>query len=85
MAIITWRKKLDNLGLDTKDILKTVPEIVKWDEEFDGGYGGPEGQPFIAWTKGKVIFCQCYDGAEWLEAVPRNPELNLEPEHLGRY
>lgn len=44
------------------------------DRIFDDGYGGTEGDPFIGFGPNYVYVRGCYDGAEWIEAVPRNPE-----------
>ena len=35
-------------------------------ESFDNGFGGEEGKPFTLWTKTRVYFPVCYDGAEWV-------------------
>ncbi len=42
---------------------------------FDQGYGGTNGEPLIAFTKKYVYICVQYDGAEWMEAIPRHPEV----------
>lgn len=47
------------------------------DREFDGGYGCFEGFYFTAWSKSLVVFWGTYDGAQWIEAVPRNPCLTV--------
>ena len=50
--------------------------------EFDCDYGGVNGCPFTVWTKNYVYFPACYDGAEWVACVPRNP--NGKPtDHIG--
>lgn len=54
-------------------------ELLK---EFDDGYGGIEGTPFYVWTKNRVYFAVCYDGAEWVDSVPRNP-CQEAPGHCG--
>jgi hypothetical protein len=41
--------------------------------EYDYGFGSPEGHAITAWTATKVIFVSTYDGATWVEYVPRNP------------
>jgi hypothetical protein len=52
------------------------------DYEFDDGYGGTEGPYFTMWTKDRVYFPSCYDGAEWISSVPRNP-AGESTEHIG--
>jgi hypothetical protein len=42
-------------------------------KSFYTGYGGEEGKSFTAWTENRVYFPACYDGAEWVASVPRNP------------
>ena len=55
-----------------------VVQCTLTDEErsrmFDKGYGGVEGVAFACWTKTRVYFPCCYDGAEWVESVSRNPD-----------
>lgn len=60
--------------------LEDVKSVMDYD--FDDGYGGINGPFFTAWTKDKVYFPICYDGAEWIGNVPRNP-CNEATEHLG--
>lgn len=52
-------------------------------EKFNSGYGGVEGANFVIITKNWVYFPCCYDGAEWVERVPRNPNDDFIPEHFG--
>jgi hypothetical protein len=68
---------------------ETVDDLVScvWGEEmgWHGGgqgdpkkpictdYGGTEGPELLAHTKRWVYFWGCYDGAQWIESVPRNP------------
>ena len=49
---------------------------------FDSGYGGVKGVPFTVWTANTVYFPICYDGAEWVGAVSRNPD-GKPTEHQG--
>ncbi|MFW6121808.1 MAG: hypothetical protein ACOC80_13065 [Petrotogales bacterium] len=42
--------------------------------KFDCGYGGVQGESFIAFGKKYVYVKVEYDGSEWIEAVPRHPE-----------
>lgn len=43
------------------------------EREFDSGYGGTEGESVIAFSARYVYVRACYDGSEWMEAVPRHP------------
>lgn len=52
------------------------------DEQFSCGYGCPEGCEFTAWGEKYVYFPATYDGAEWVEKVPRNPCDELT-KHIG--
>ena len=56
--------------------------LKRLDKEFYAGHPRIEGEPFWAWTKTSVYFCIVYDGAEWIERVPRNPQLG-SPKHFG--
>ncbi len=47
------------------------------DREFDAGYGSPEGEPFIGFSKDFVYIRAVYDGSEWVEAIPRHPDRML--------
>ena len=38
------------------------------------GYGSEEGEPFIAYSDKWVYIKGVYDGAEWVEAIPRSPD-----------
>jgi hypothetical protein len=42
--------------------------------EFNGEYGGSEGEPFTLWTTNRVYFPVVYDSDEWVESVSRNPD-----------
>ena len=52
------------------------------EREFDGSYGSVEGELIIAFTKCWVYIKTIYDGAEWIDAVPRNPENVLALEKI---
>ena len=67
--------------------LDNIPTFVPIDHykfcaKFDDDYGGVEGCSFTAWGEKNVYFPCCYDGEEWIECVPRNPELSVSP-HFG--
>jgi hypothetical protein len=63
-----------------EDSYKSKDKVVKctFDElperEFNPGYGSVEGEPIYAYTKDWIYFKVCYDGAEWISWIPRNPE-----------
>ena len=44
------------------------------EQEYDEGYGGTRGPEFIAYSPKYVYISVQYDGAEWIEAIPRHPE-----------
>jgi hypothetical protein len=62
--------------------LNSFYENEEVQKEFDSGYGGTESAYFTIWTKNSVLFPVCYDGAEWLEFVPRSP-CDIAKEHAG--
>lgn len=45
------------------------------DFEFDPGFGSPEAPAILAWSDSYVISIHEYDGAQWLEWFPRNPQI----------
>lgn len=91
--ITNWKIELEKM-LGDEELLKIniagdmyYPEMLndafkRLEREFDDGFGGNEGEPFWAWTKTKVYFCTVYDGAEWIDSIPRNPQFG-EPTHIG--
>jgi len=52
---------------------KNVPEEIL-NLEFNSSLGSKHVPDFIAWTKDKVYYVCKYDGACWLDYVPRNPQ-----------
>lgn len=84
----TWRQQLeiarDDNG-DTTPIIAYAPaNSAIWDKEFDNGYGSPEGSNVLAWSETHVYFPVVYDGAEWIESAPRDPQEFGQP-HVGSY
>ena len=59
-----------------------VAAMDRLDREFDSGYGLHEGFSFWAWTESAIYFCGLYDGAEWIEEIPRKPSEGM-PCHVG--
>ena len=82
----TWRKlileemKVHNETMD--DIIFSTLTKQQMNIEFNSGYGGTNGIGFTIWTKNRVYFPCCYDGAEWAESVSRNPD-GKPTEHIG--
>jgi len=68
---------------------KKYNRLVPWEEaqkildyKYDSGYGGEDCHPLYLWTASRVLFVACYDGATWIESVPRHPE-DCEPAYMG--
>ena len=59
----------------------SINKLLK--REFDAGYGGVEGYSFILYTKEWIYFPVTYDGAEWIDRVPRHPNKDYIPYHFG--
>lgn len=62
-----------------------LPEPIKCsfnelpEREYNSGFGGPEGEPFIGFTD-KYIYINCqYDGSEWITHIPRHPRFVTKP------
>lgn len=81
-----WRHlismEMEEQGEDWKDVVSCTLTEPELDVEFYPGYGGTDGQPFTLWTTRRVYFPCCYDGAEWVSSVPRNPNGEVT-EHIG--
>lgn len=81
-----WKELLEEEMKDRKETLLDIVSNTLSDEEmikeFDGGHGGEEGIPFTVWTQNTVYFPICYDGAEWVGSVSRNPD-GKPTEHQG--
>lgn len=54
----------------------------EWERKFDSIFGHNEGTPFVAWSDKYVYFPVCYDGADRIGRVPRNPG-EFDAEHFG--
>lgn len=79
-ALITEELKLQGESWDNiASITLTEDEL---NQEFDDDFGCVEGKPFTAWTARRVYFPVCYDGAEWVESVSRDPD-GQPTEHCG--
>jgi hypothetical protein len=73
-----WKKMLvgemEEFGDSLLNIESNTMTEEEMDKDFDAGYGGTEGIPFTVWTKDRVYFPICYDGAEWVGSVSRHPD-----------
>ena len=83
---MNWKKEIEDevrsLGEDIASLATTLTEAEML-QEFDGeSYGFPKGKPFTAWTTNYVYFPAAYDGAEWVESVPRDPCMK-KTSHVG--
>ena len=81
-----WKEMLLDAMQERGETLADIEANTMTDEEmikeFDAGYGLTEGVPFTVWTKSAVYFPACYDGAEWVGSVSRNPD-GKPTEHQG--
>lgn len=80
----TWRKEIQHeCKINRCEFPHTfAPEGLDLDKTFHSGYGGTNGEPFLAWSDDRVFFPVKYDGAEWVCSVPRNPVAQGQ-EHVG--
>lgn len=80
----TWRELIKVEMKRNKDTWTKLVHVTgaDLDREFDDGYGGIEGEPFTLWTEKYVYFPVCYDGAEWVGSVRRDP-CSEETGHVG--
>ena len=53
---------------------RDVPATELPEREYSDDYGGVEGEPVIGFGPKFVYVKGCYDGREWIEAIPRHPE-----------
>jgi len=82
----SWKTFLEEAMADHNETFEDIVSNTMTDEEmekeFDPGYGGEEGRHFTVWTKSRVYFPVCYDGAEWAESVSRDPD-GIPTAHVG--
>ena len=78
MKLCNWKETLEKRmaynGESWGDVEANTLTEQAMVREFDCGFGGVEGTPFTLWTKNHVYFPICYDGAEWVGSVSRNPD-----------
>ncbi len=87
-----WKSYCDDPELIPEDVVGKVIKIKSLDDvkEYLSGwdivaeYGAAEVYSLYLWTDKRVIFIVIYDGATWLESVPRRPE-DIEPKVFGGY
>lgn len=77
------RKTMGKAGETMADTVACLPVGLDFEAKFDDGFGSAKGVPFLLWTAKRVYFPVVYDGAEWVESVPRNPDFNEKPRHFG--
>jgi hypothetical protein len=82
----TWKKMIQEEMRSHKESLEDIVSNTMTEEEmnaeFNSGYGGEEGIPFTVWTKKRVYFPICYDGAEWVGSASRKPD-GIAMHHQG--
>jgi hypothetical protein len=84
----TWRalitQALAEHGESWADVEACTLTDAALDRPFNAGFGHPEGEPFTLWTTHRVYFPGVWDGAEWVDSVPRHPNGEAT-EHVGGY
>lgn len=82
----SWKAMIDRIldrhGETWKDVVHSTLSRRELKRYFDSSFGATEGKPFTLWTVNRVYFPVCYDGAEWVASVPRNPCDEIT-EHIG--
>lgn len=82
----TWQRIIEHALKENnetvKDIVYSFPKWSELNNEFDNNFGRINGCKFTLWTTNHVYFPACYDGAEWVESVPRNP-CHIATGHVG--
>lgn len=75
--MVSWKTLIeDELALSDLtwvDIVCCTLDDAALNKEFDAGPGKDNGQPFLAWTKGLVIFPVGDRGGESAASAPRHP------------
>lgn len=81
-----WREmiaaEMSAQGESFADVVSSTISDEGLDVEFYTGYGAVCGEPFTVWTRHRVYFPVCYDGAESCASVARNPD-GKPTEHIG--
>ncbi len=55
--------------------LETCPATALPERKFCPGYGGVEGEPVIGFGERYIYVKACYDGSEWITAIPKEPRF----------
>lgn len=84
-----WGSKADKAALvplNLRGKVLTLEEVAQYMDgwSFNGDYGAVTCYAVHVWTKTRVIFVTCYDGATWLSSVPRNPCGEIPVCHGGQ-
>lgn len=73
--ITTWRKQFETArNGDVTPVVAVAPDESVLDVQFDSSYGSSAGPAVLIWTESRVYFPVVYDGAEWLDSAPRDPQ-----------
>ena len=91
--MMNWKAEIGKIfgeeeifAINIEGILFTKKKIgsalKRLDHSFDDSPGGQKGLSFWAWSESKIVFCCTYDGMEWAEVLPRNPDRGI-PVHVG--
>ena len=73
----------DMVPPEKQNIILTAEEAsLMLSYHFNRGYGSTECHPIYAYTRTHVLFVDTYDGATWINSIPRNPS-NIEPRFTG--
>ena len=83
----TTPEELEELKKKYPILTENIPpnaDAERWDEiEFNVGHGGENGMSFVAYTDKWIYFSMTYDGSEYVDCIPRNPNRDWEPKHFG--
>ena len=84
--MISWKELLQEEIQNKKDASKIVHCTISDKEllvKFDDGYGIVEGKGFRLYTENRIYFPVCYDGAEWIDSIPRDHKSEEQGIHFG--
>jgi hypothetical protein len=81
---MNFKKEILSIAEKNNDsIFWCKPALDDLDRDFNSDYGSLNGDPFIAYGSEFIYFPVKYDGAEWVTCVPRTPDFDFEPFHVG--
>lgn len=82
----TWREmigwEMEAQNDDWSNVVSNTMSESEMDVVFDASYGSANGIAFTVWTKTRVYFPCQYDGSEWCDSVPRDPD-GCATSHVG--